>query len=191
MGLLAERPVTCLAAGATALVALVAVVALRPHHQPQPSPSLAAPTVALPVAPTEPVKVVAIDPAPVPVERDHIMRGPYDTIAPDCSPCAIDVITAEGTPPIDEYTVVVNPIRGRAGRHETYSLAIRVGEHWWFYDLGMTGPAELDVDAPRQHGAAISVHTTERTGEGHKVSTAEGTVTCTVNADRIPTCRWE
>ena len=190
MGLFAERPVTCLAAGATVLAALAATAALRPQHHVH--PSLAVPTESLPVAPTERATVMRVDPTPVPAERDHVMRGPYDTIAPDCSPCAIDVISAEGTPPIDEYTVVVNPVRGTADRHEIYSLAIRVGEHWWFQDLGETGPAELDVDAPRQHGAAISVHTIERTREGRKVSTAEGTVTCTVRtADRIPTCRWE
>lgn len=171
MVMLAERPVARLAAGTAVVAALGAAVAQRPHRHAQPAPvplPLIDPQPVEAAAPPEAVTSVEIAPAPPPDPWLYAdaMQGPYASLCLDRSACAIDVITAEGTGPFDEYTVLID--------EHTTRLVVRIGNGWWFRELG---PRDASVGAPRQHGDTISV----RVGKD--------VVTCGLAGSGVPHCR--
>lgn len=166
--MLADRLGVPLAAGTLAVVALALPAGLRPHRRPQ-----AMAIDPMPVAPGPDSRVVAMQPPPAipPAPPDpwldaDAMRGPYATLCLDRSACAIDVITAQGTAPFDEYTVMLDDHVAR--------LVVRIGDAWWFRDLG---PRDASIGAPRQHGDTLTV----RVGSN--------AVTCGLATSGVPHCR--
>ena len=168
MVMLADRSGAPLVTTSVALFALAAAGSLRP--QPRPHPVVIAP---MPVAPGPDSRVVAVEPPPAlpPPPPDpwlyaDAMQGPYATLCLDRSPCAIDVITAQGTAPFDEYTVMTDDHAAR--------LVVRIGNGWWFRELG---PRDAPIGAPRQHGDTLAVRV------------YRDVVTCGLATSGVPHCR--
>ena len=168
MTMLADRPGSPLVASTVAVFALAAAGARRPPARPQ-----VVPADPLPAAPGPDSRVVtaqppaAIPPAPPdPWQDADAMHGPYASLCLDAAPCALDVITAEGSPPFDEYTVMIDDHLAR--------LVVRIGNGWWFRDLG---PRDASLGAPRQHGDTITVRA------------ASAVVTCGLATSGVPHCR--
>ena len=158
----------------TAAAVLAALFVLHLDHQ---SPATAAPPVAaqasaplLPVPPTAPDMIDPQPPAPDPWLYTDAMQGPYATLCLDRSPCALDVMTSEGTGPFQEFTVLLDEHEAR--------LVVRTGNDWWYRDLGPRRAAlDGSIGAPHEDSVTLGVQV------------GKDTVTCGLASSGIPHCR--